>query len=319
MLAQRYPDAYDGIAAGAPAIYWTEFLPGIQWAQQIMSMLGEAPHECEIDALVAAAVSECDGLDGVVDGIIGEVEACLDHFDPFTLVGSPIECSEVDNVSISDIAATVVNATWNGMRTEDGKQTSYGIRPGADLTGNSPTSHGQPGIVKTNCTSGTCVGAPNYLGLQWLQLFAAKDPSIDMSNLTHAEFDTLVNVNGQIYRSMISTSDPDLSRFRDAGGKMVTFHGLVSTYQNHVPLDAPNANDAYRRIMSSRPREQNTTTARCPLSSRKSTTSTDISRPRGSDTASAGRAGSRRGSSSSYGRGWRTAPLLSRRLSRSPI
>lgn len=228
MLAQRYPDAYDGIAAGAPAIYWTEFFSSIQWAQQVMSMLGKAPHECEIDALVAAAVSECDGLDGIVDGIIGEVEACLNHFNPFKLVGSPIECSDMDNVSISNTAATVVNATWHGVQTEDGKRTWYGIPPGADLTGNSPVSYGQPGVAETDCTSGTCVGVANVLGLQWLQLFVAKDPNNDLSNLTHAEFDSLVHASGQIYRSTISTDDPDLSRFRDAGGKLVTFHGLVS-------------------------------------------------------------------------------------------
>ena len=184
-----------------------------------------------------------------MDGIIGEIEAFLGHFDPFKLNCSPIECSDVGNVSISDTAATVVNATWHGMQTEDGKRTCYGIPPGADITGSSLASYGQPGVAETDCIPGTCVGVPNVLGLQWLQLFVAKNPSNGLSNLTHAESDTLVHASGQIYRSMISTDDPDLSRFRHAGRKLVTFHGLVSTRHNHAVHEACQDNGTYRPIM----------------------------------------------------------------------
>lgn len=230
MLAQRYPTAYDGIAAGAPAIHWTEFFPYVQWPQQFMNMLGAYPHGCELDAITAAAVSACDGLDGVTDGIVAEVDACLARFDPFALVGTIVNCREANGeVAISTVAAAVVNATWDGMTTVDGKRTWYGINPGADLTGNDPASHGQPGIAATNCTAGACVGAPSLLGLQWLQLFVTRDPDFDFSNLTHAEFDRLAHLGGQMYRSLISTDDSDLSSFRDAGGKLMTFHGLVCT------------------------------------------------------------------------------------------
>lgn len=228
MLAQRYPTAYDGIVAGAPAIYWTEFFPSIQWPQQFMEMTGKYPHGCEIDAIVAGALSACDGLDGVMDGVIAKSTDCLGHFDPFALIGDSFHCQQTNStMRITEAAAAVVNATWQGMTTEQGERAWYGLLPPADLTGNSPTSYGQPGVAATNCTAGTCTGQPVILGLQWLQLFVAKDPTLDFSNLTHAEFDTLVHQSGQEYRSIIGTDDPDLTRFRNAGGKMITFHGLV--------------------------------------------------------------------------------------------
>ncbi|KAJ3538726.1 hypothetical protein NM208_g5784 [Fusarium decemcellulare] len=257
MLAQRFPTAYDGIAAGAPAIHWTEFLPSIQWPQQVMNELADYPYGCEIDAITEAAVSACDGLDGTVDGVIAHVDECLNTFDPFSVVGKTIKCDQLNEttIEVSQTAAIVVNATWHGMTTADGKHVWYGIAPGADLTGNSPTSYGQPGVVSTNCTASGCVGAANDLGLQWLKLFVARDPNKNLSNLTRSEFDDLVHASRQQYSSIIGTTDPDLSRFRDAGGKMITFHGLADNiippkgteqYYNQVSAVLPHVHDFYR-------------------------------------------------------------------------
>jgi hypothetical protein len=100
--------------------------------------------------------------------------------------------------------------------------------PGADLTGNSPYSLGiGPGPALTNCTSTSCEGVINAPALQWLQLFVAKTEVVDFKNLTRNEFMRLVHTNGQLYQSLLSTSDVDLSPFQETGGKMITFHGLV--------------------------------------------------------------------------------------------
>lgn len=228
MIAQRYPEAYDGIAAAAPAIHWTELFPSIVWPQQVMNNLKEYPQRCEFEAITTAAIAACDGADGVVDGIIGDATECLATFDPFQMVGKPYNCTKIGNINVTAEAASIIQATWQGMTTKDGKTTFPGPFPGSELTSNAMAVYGQTGILDTTCNAnGTCVGSPSNLGKQWLQFFVAKDPDWEFTNVTHEQFDILVHMSGQVYNSIIGTEDADLSRFRDAGGKMVTFHGLV--------------------------------------------------------------------------------------------
>jgi hypothetical protein len=227
-LAQRYPTAYDGIAIGAPALYLSQALPTIFWPQQVMNALNRYPYGCELDALTAAAIEACDGLDGVVDGIVSDPDACLATFDPFPLIGTAVpDCAQAGNatVEISTAAAVLVNTTWHGMVTPVGKKVWHGFAPGTNLV----TVGGAPGIAATDCAGSTCVGAPSELATPWFTEFLARGhPDFDVGSMTYQEFDDLVHYGRQVYRAAIDTDDPDLSRFRDAGGKMVSWHGVVS-------------------------------------------------------------------------------------------
>ena len=233
MLAQRYPDAYDGISAGAPVLYSTLTGLGLYWPQQVMNMLKIYPYGCEMDAITAAAVKECDGLDGVTDGIVSEIDACLASFDPFKLVRTPVRnCPQAGNrtVEISVAAAVVVNATWHGMvKPNGGALVWHGLAPGSLISIEGDGVLTLTGTAATNCSSGTCVGNPSPLTTGWIETFGALgDPAFDLAKMSYTDFDDMVHYGRQIYRSALDTDDPDLSRFRDAGGKLVTFHGLVS-------------------------------------------------------------------------------------------
>src|SRR5579884_3806631 len=71
MEAQRYPDDYDGIIAGAPANYWTHLLSNAAWdnAALLKDSSTYIP-ATKLPAIENAALAACDAQDGVKDGVI---------------------------------------------------------------------------------------------------------------------------------------------------------------------------------------------------------------------------------------------------------
>jgi feruloyl esterase len=60
MEAQRYPDDYDGIVSGCPAINWHRFIPAILWPQVMMNAENNFVPKAKLEAATAAAVTACD-------------------------------------------------------------------------------------------------------------------------------------------------------------------------------------------------------------------------------------------------------------------
>jgi hypothetical protein len=214
----------------------------LYWPQQVMKYLQAWPYGCELAALQDAAVAVCDGLDGVDDGVIAaDADECLAMFDPFALVGAAVEkCPQAGNrtVEISHAAAVVANETWHGPVSARGKRIWHGLLPGADIGKETDTGLGSQGVAAVNCSSGTCVGSPHPLTPPYFSHFLALgDTSFDLATMARDEFDWLVHLGHQILGSALDTNDPDLTRFRDAGGKLITWHGLVCpSTPPHKPL-----------------------------------------------------------------------------------
>lgn len=225
MLAQRYPTAYDGIVASAPAINIPLFTPSLYWPQLVMNLHGEHPRNCEVNALTDAAIAYCDAKDGVADGVISDPDGC--DFDPFSAVGESFNCSDTGaTMHISHGAALVANATWAGPVAADGTRLWFGLEKGTFLAG---VAGNAAGIATTECTSnGTCTGMIGNSGEGWLAYGAVKDPSFDSANLTLDAYSWLMHNSETEWKSLWSTNEPDLSAYRNAGGKIMTYHGLVS-------------------------------------------------------------------------------------------
>jgi hypothetical protein len=150
-------------------------------------------------------------------------------------VGQSFNCAESGaNGTISSEAATVALAAWTGPRTTDGKFLWYGVSKDASFSG----------LTNTNCSTGTCVGQPFSIGSSWITHFVQKDPSFDITRMSYRQYDSIFRQSVNQFESIIGTSDPDLTDFRAAGGKMIIWHGLADE------LVAPNGTyEYYQRVL----------------------------------------------------------------------
>ncbi|KAJ9602611.1 hypothetical protein H2200_012804 [Cladophialophora chaetospira] len=232
MLAQRYPTDYDGILSGAPALFFPKLMVNHWNGQMIMHAIKYYPKACELDAITRAAIAECDELDGVKDGIISNESAC--NFDPFpafnhnlrgekpcTMLYADVDGPVHETVNISMSAAHIAYHLWGGAKGSIDRPNWH-----------HPT-HGTPlgTLAATKCYRGnnTCQPNPNALAMDWFRIFLYKNPSLTAEDLASRisleELERLFHQADQEYHSLISTSDPDLSAFANAGGKLIAWHG----------------------------------------------------------------------------------------------
>lgn len=244
MMAQRYPGLYDGIAAAAPAIYWDRFIVAEFWPQFVMERLGHWPPQCAFEGFNAAAVEACDGVDGVNDGVIAEPGRC--GFDPFELVGVRAECENEEYV-ITEKDASIVQKVWEGPHDPSGRRLWWGLEPGASFSG----------LTNTSCANGVsnCTGVPFPISTDWISNWVLSDPDSSFSSLTWASYSDLFSSAYEQYSAIIGTDDTDLSAFKAAGGKMITWHGLADQlifpkgtqrYYEDVESNDPAVRDFYR-------------------------------------------------------------------------
>jgi len=224
MEAQRYPDDYDGIVSACPAINWHRFLPADLWPQVVMVAAKNYVPRSKLEAATAAAVAACDALDGVTDGVIEDPSRC--DFDPKALVGTRVG---VD--TFTDADAEVVRKIWEGPRGQDGSFLWHGLARGTDLFALAGT-RGSP-----------LTGQPFGIPLDWFRYFLVQDPKWDLTTLTPAGFELLWKQSVEQYGAVIGTDDPDLTRFRDRGGRIIIYHGLADQL-----IPAEGTIDYYKRV-----------------------------------------------------------------------
>jgi len=220
MEAQRYPTDYNGIAAASPAINWTKLVPAQLWPQLVMNWAHDFIPQSKFEAIREEVVAACDELDNVKDGIISDWENC--HVDAHALVGL-----NTPGGAITTTDAEVVNKIWEGPRGPNGEFLWYGLLPGAPF-GGPFAPPGLGGLANTaTLPDGTVIPLPFPVPLIWFPFWLAQNPSLDWRTITFDQYVQYFSQSVSEFSDVMGADDPDLTAFRDAGGKLVIWHGTA--------------------------------------------------------------------------------------------
>ncbi len=258
-LAQNHPADFDGIVANYPAIHWSRFITAELYPQIVFQrdLGGVAPTQAQQDLVSNAAIAACDLVGGQHLGYVLDPQSC--SYDPTT--DASVLCtadggSNATAACVSKAQARAINKIWYGMTADGsapapaadngwsaassstllgtGNQRWYGLTRGTSLYGAMFSAFGLNGLASPNGAfpiasdqvalelQNSTLGDPSFLNATgngqslWKQLsYAQLSNAYDRGLALQAEFGN------------INTDNPDLSAFRNRGGKLLTWHGLA--------------------------------------------------------------------------------------------
>jgi feruloyl esterase len=209
MQAQRYPEDFNGIVAGAPANNWTHQFASFIWDEKAMLAGGTSILPAsKLSLLQAAAIKACDAKDGVRDGILDDPRDCA--FDPDVLrctVGDADDC-------LTGPQADAVKKIYSGAKDPlTGKPINPGFEPGMEAH---PSTWKQWLLESGQAKFGNSNFADAvYEGRPW-----------DWRTSNLHEDVTLADEKEAPY---VNATNPDLRTFHAHGGKLIVYHGWGDT------------------------------------------------------------------------------------------
>jgi feruloyl esterase len=219
MEAQRFPEDYDGIVAGAATNNWNAMMFGRIWvAQATLSDAASYIPPAKYPVIHKAALAACDAMDGVTDGVIDDPRGC--KFDPAVLeckAGDAADCLTKAQVA----AAERIYTPASNPRT---KEIIFpAMERGSELVW------------------GRLAGGPKPIELadDYFKYVVFEDAKWDFRTLN---FDGDVAKGWKKDGGVLSAVNPDLRPFFARGGKLIQYHGW--TDQQVMPENSINYHES---------------------------------------------------------------------------
>jgi hypothetical protein len=252
-MAQDYPDDYDGILAGAPAIHWDRFQAAMLWntiaqVEENVGPIGGGARE----ALAAKeklatdkAVAACDALDGVSDGVLTDPRIC-EYSAAADRAITTSECTASDATCLTPGEAAAIDKMWQGpvacsrADSEGTCRVSDVAARDLDKRGNKRLWYGQPRGTDLTALGGAM---PFPVAIEQTRYWVYFDPAWDWTHLDYATFPAFFKDTVDKVGPIMASDNPNLSAFRDSGGKLVLWHGWVDQL-----INAQGTIDYYDRV-----------------------------------------------------------------------
>ncbi len=238
VAASRYAERYDGILAGAPGFNLPQAAVQHAWDIQSWKMadadIRKAFSPADMKLVAAKVVQACDALDGLADGVVGDLSRCQATFKPQSL-----QCSGAKtDACLSENQVKALVKSFAGPRNSAG-QALYsdwawdsGLGGGGwrswKLESQVPPWERNPIIA----TMGA--GSLAYI-FTTPPMTAAGNPAALVDFLSRFDFDRDApriyakggdfNESAMDFMTPPDAANPQLSAFAQRGGKMLVYHG----------------------------------------------------------------------------------------------
>lgn len=208
MEAQRYPEDFDGLIAGAPANRWSHLFTAFVWNElaQLQTPESRLP-AAKLPMVQNAVLAACDRIDGVQDGLLEDPRAC--RFDPAVLT-----CRGQDSADcLTGAQVDVLKKIYGGPKNpRTGAQIFPGTPPGTEAaTWGNWIAQADP-----TQTIQAVLGNPYYGQVVF------EDPKWDVRTM---DFDKDFAFGEAKAAPILNSSSPDLRSFRARNGKIIQYHG----------------------------------------------------------------------------------------------
>jgi hypothetical protein len=236
MEAQRFPWDFDGIIAGSPSVSVPEHHMTMLWNNRSFTdkagnaLLGQP----ELELLHRAVIADCDLKDGVKDGLIGDPRQCA--FDPARLACK----ADKEGACLTVAQVEAVNKIYRGPANSVGQliYSGGGLMKGSEITW----------LEQLAGPSGDRRQFYNFAGEEFR--YTAFQPSPGPGwKPEDFDFDRDYRRLG-ISEGLNAATNPDLRRFKAAGGKLLSYGGWSDVLG--IPMAAVDYYETVEKTMGGR-------------------------------------------------------------------
>lgn len=248
LSAQRFPQDFDGIVAGAPAADYSGLKFSQAWRVAAIGAAGFT--EAEALALADHIYAACDARDGMADGLISDPRRC-----EFDVRRDLPKCAGEDTTECFDEAELTALQTYYAPVVLAGKEVYPAMPVGSEALGRTYEGDLRTGWYPWLINDSGPV-LLDLLGSDFFRYmaFVVDRPDFDWTKFDYAEApDNLAE-----FRAIVDAVNPDLSAFNARGGKLLTYFGWADpdinpltllAYREQVKAEDPNLDDYFRTFM----------------------------------------------------------------------
>ncbi len=245
MVTQRFPDIFDGVIIGAPALDWRTLAMHGAWAIQSNTgpdgklILGLD----KVDMVAKAVMAACDAKDGLKDNLIADPPQC--KFDPGQL---QCKAGSTSDSCLTTKQVGVLQKWYGGLPDNHGVDWHYNLAYGSEAYWPKwLVPPGRKGVMEL------------YLDNLFRYVLFEQDPgpTYSLHDFDLNKYPKELDFMRPVYRA----DNPDLSKFKAAGGKAIMWQGwsdpgaspgaTIGYYEDVVKLSGgkATADDFFRLFM----------------------------------------------------------------------